>query len=45
MLSYRFRSLAVKVAVTVILVAIVAFGLFYSGMITNVLPRDLLFGS
>jgi hypothetical protein len=37
--------LAVKAAVIVILIVVVAFGLFYSGMITNVLPRDLLFGS
>jgi hypothetical protein len=44
-LSYRFRSLAVKVAVTVILIVIVALALFYSGMITTILPQELLFGS
>jgi hypothetical protein len=44
-LSYRFRSLAVKAAVTAIVIAVVSFGLFYSGMVTNALPRDLLFGS
>ena len=45
MLSYRFRSVAVKLAVTVILIVIVALALFYSGMLTNILPQELLFGS
>jgi hypothetical protein len=45
MLPYRYRTLAVRVAVTAIIVAAVIIGLLYSGLVSNLLPRDVLFGS
>ena len=48
MLPYRYRTFAVKVAVTaivVIAVTAVTVGLLYSGMVSNLLPDSVLFGS
>ena len=45
MLPDRYRGLAVKVAVTVILAAAVIIGLLSSGVVSNVLPRDVFFGN
>ena len=45
MLPDRYRGLAAKVAVTVILAAAVIIGLLYSGVVSNVLPRDVFFGN
>jgi len=40
----RYRGLAVKVAVSVILIVAITIALLYSGMISNVLPQEVLFG-
>ena len=45
MLSYRFRTLVIRIAVTAILIAAVTIGLLYSGMVTDLLPRGVSFGS
>ena len=45
MLPYRYRTFAVKVAVTAIVVIAVTIGLLYSGMVSNLLPDSVLFGS
>ena len=44
MLAYRYRRLAVKVTVAMILIAVIAVGLLYSGVVSNVLPQDVHFG-
>jgi hypothetical protein len=43
--SYRYRTLAVRAAVTAILLAVITIGLLYSGLISNLLPLGVSFGS
>ena len=43
-LPYRYRTFAVRVAVTAIAVAAVTVGLLYSGLVSNLLPDSVLFG-
>lgn len=45
MLSSQLRSLAFRATVTAVLVVAAVVGLSYSGMVSNVVPRTLLFGS
>jgi hypothetical protein len=42
--SHGLRSLAVRAAVTAVLVVVASLGLFYSGVISDILPRDVLIG-
>jgi hypothetical protein len=44
MLSYQSRGLAIRVAVTAIIITAVVVGLLYSGLVTNLLPRGVSFG-
>ena len=45
MLPYRYRTFAVRLAVAAIAVAAVTIGLLYSGVVSNLLPDSVLFGS
>jgi len=44
MLPYRYRTLAVRVAVIAILLVALTVGLLYSGLVSDLLPRGVLFG-
>ena len=45
MLPYRYRTFAVTVAVTAIAIAAVTVGFLYSGLVSNLLPDSVIFGS
>lgn len=44
MLPYRYRALAVRVAVIAILVVALTVGLLYSGLVSKLVPGAVLFG-